>query len=149
MSEPRPEPLNLSVTDLQSFAAQLRFDIEYVLQPAHSSVFNEVWSTLGGHRPNQALGNHELNPAAQWIGAGIELNLRGVAEHLSRLIESFRFMAELAEAIAAEHQTIDDQNAVDIARFGEFASMARDAVERHHAEQVAILEAAARENEQS
>lgn len=149
MQDIHPEPVNLNVTDLQTFAAQLRYDIDFVLQPAHTSVYNEIWASLGGSRPNQALGNHELNPAAQWIGAGIELNLRGVAEHLGRLIESMRFMAELAEAIASEHQTIDEQNAMDVARFGEFASMARSAVEQHRAEQVAILEAAVRENEQS
>lgn len=149
MQDIYPESVDLNVTDLQSFAAQLRIDIETVLQPAHSSVYDEVWATLGGHRPNQALGNHDMNPAAQWIGAGIELNLRGVAEHLGRLIESFRFMAELAEAIAAEHQGIDEQNAMDVARFGEFATMARTAIEDHQAEQRAILEAAAREGEQA
>lgn len=147
MQDTYPDLVNLNVTDLQTFAAQLRFDIDNVLQPAHSSVYDEIWATLGGHRPNQALGNHELNPAAQWIGAGIESNLRGVAEHLGRLIESFRFMAELADAIATEHHSVDEQNAMDVTRFGQFATMARTAVEDHRAEQRAILEAAARRNQ--
>lgn len=149
MNDTDPSVVQLDITDLQSFAAQLRFDIEHVLQPAHASVTDEFWATLGGDRPNQALGNHALNPTAQWIGAGIEMNLRGVAEHLGALIDSFRFMAELAEAIAVDHRTIDEQNAMDVTRLGEFATTARGAVERHHAEQRAILESAADGNEQS
>lgn len=143
MNDHDMQPLSIDITDLQTFAAQLRHDITYVLQPACDSINEDVWAVMGGDRPNQALGNHELNPAAQWIGGAIELNLRDVANHVGQLIESMRYMAEFAEAIAAENQTIDAQNAMDLAGFGQYATAARAAVEQYRDEQVAKLQAAA------
>ncbi|MGH8793398.1 MAG: hypothetical protein ACRDXX_12220 [Stackebrandtia sp.] len=115
-----PETVSADIVDLGSFAARLRHDVDTVLQPALDAVDGDVGAVLAGDRPNQALGNHDLNPAAQWIGAAIEINIRESADHLRSLISSMEFMAELAEAIARDYGTIDEQNQMDVSAIADY-----------------------------
>lgn len=122
------ENFSVDVVDLQSFAARVRADIAEALQPAADSVDGDFETAAAGGPLDQALGNNALNPDAQLIGAAIELNILEAADHLRKVINSMTFMAALAEVIAADFATIDEQNAMDVAEFGDYAAQALIAV---------------------
>ena len=118
--------ISSSKDGLKSFAETIRSDIDTHLAPVLAAA--EASLTTGDMTP-LALGNDELHAEARRVGEDVDRKLALSMQYLKDLIDGMTFMAAYAEAVGADHASLDDENGAGLADPSEYALRARETLE--------------------